>query len=248
MEQEPSRRSTGVSATDPWVGRLVVVVLVALVLVLTAVAYVVYTSVVVGRAPRTITEKQIATLDAAFKATPNDPQVVADYMRELIIAERYSKARSVMNTYRAGETADAAIVSIEEARLLQATGDSEEALDVADRAFDEAKAEKQAKIDAQAKKGISAPFSSTAIVEATLMKAEILQSLDRIEDAVEAIEVALEELPTMADVLVWRGDLEASLGRTDDARADYEKALTMIPDYQPALDGLSALEKGGADE
>lgn len=248
MEQRTSRRSDAASSVDPWVPRLLVAVLVTLVLVLTAVIYMVYTGVLTGQAPRTLAEKQIATLDRSFKANPGDSQVVADYMRALVSVERYSKARSVMNTFRSGETTSAAIVSVEEARLLDATGDSEQALEVVDRAIDEAKAEKEATIAAQAAKGVIAPFYSDGLISALLLKAEILESNGEIEDAVAALDDALEEHPTMADVLVWRAGLRASLGDKDAARADYEQALTMIPDYQEALDGLSSLTEGGSGE
>ncbi|MBN2404165.1 MAG: hypothetical protein JXE06_01140 [Coriobacteriia bacterium] len=248
MEQETSRRSRKAPAADPWVRRLLVAVLVMLVFVLTAVIYVVYTGVLTGQAPRTLAEKEIATLDRSFKATPNDPTVVAQYMRALIEVERYSKATSVMNAYRAAESTASAVVSIEEARLLDATGDSEGALGVAERALTEAQAEKQATIDKQAAMGITSPFSSEEIVDAWLLRAQILEGLDRVDEAIAALDGALEELPTMADVLAWRGDLESSVGDTAAARADYEKALSMIPDFQQALEGLSALERGGSDE
>ncbi|MDO9556437.1 MAG: tetratricopeptide repeat protein [Coriobacteriia bacterium] len=245
MDQETSRRSTAVSATDPWVRRLLVAVLVTLVLVLTAVVYMVYTGVLTAQAPRTLAEKQTAMLDQAFKATPDDPVIVADYMRALIAVERYANARSVLKTYRSGETAAAAVVTVEEARLLDATGDSEEALKVLDTAADEARAQKESIIQGQLKRGITAPVSAPVLVDALLLKVEILQRDERLEEALSALDEALEEQPTMADVFSWRGDINASLGRVDEARADYEKALGMIPDYQPALDGLSALEGGG---
>jgi len=46
----------------------------------------------------------------------------------------------------------------------------------------------------------------------------------------------------MADVLTSRAGLRAGLGRVDEARADYELALTMAPDYAPALEGLESLQ------
>ena len=243
MDQETSRR-TSASATDPWVSRLLIAVLVTLVFVLTAVVYMVYTGVLTGQAPRTLAEKQIATLDRSFKANPGDPQVVADYMRALVSVERYTKARSVLNTYRSGEASSAAVVTIEEARLLAAQGDDTGALEVADTALDQARAEKEAKIKEFASKGINAPFSSDEIVSALIMKAQVLETLGRPAEAIGALDAALEELPTMADVLVWRGELHASAGDTASARADFEKALDMIPDFEPALDGLNGLEGG----
>lgn len=248
MEQGTPRRSTAVPDTDPWVSRLLVAVLVALVLVLTAVVYMVYTGVLTGQAPRTLTEKELVTLDRAFKATPDDPRVVAEYMRVLIGVERYAKARSVMNTFRSGETIASARVTVEEARLLEATGDSAKALEVLDTAAEQARAERDAIIKGQLERGIVAQVPAPPLVDALLLEAEILERADRLEDMLKALDEALEEQPTMADVLTWRGDVLARLGREDDARADYEKALSMIPDFQPALDGLSALDKGGSGE
>lgn len=248
MEPETTRRRASAPAADPWVNRLLVAVLVVLVLVLTAVVYMVYTGVLTGQAPRTLAEKRIATLDRSFKATPDDPRVVADYMRALIEVERYSKARSVMDAFRSGDTTSSALVTVEEARLLDATGEVDAALKVLDTAADEARADRDATIKSQLERGIAAPVTAPALIDALLLRAEILERTDRFEDVVTALDEALAEQPTMADVLAWRGDILARLGRLDDARADYEKSLSMIPDFQPALDGLSALERGGSGE
>jgi lipoprotein NlpI len=45
----------------------------------------------------------------------------------------------------------------------------------------------------------------------------------------------------MADVRVARGLLYEEIGRIDEARVDFEAALTYVPDYAPALEALDRI-------
>ena len=114
MEEETPSRSRATDAVDPWVRRLIVAVLGVLVIVLVGVVYIVYTSVVIGQMPRTLVESEIAALDVKYCEAPTDPGVVSEYMFALISGERYSKARSVLRSYRAEETVGSPSVSVAE--------------------------------------------------------------------------------------------------------------------------------------
>ena len=61
--------------------------------------------------------------------------------------------------------------------------------------------------------------------------------------ASEEFAEALDENPTMADILAERGDALVTLGRLDEARADFERALELVPDLPEAVEGLARLEE-----
>lgn len=233
---------------DPWSARLVVAILVVLVLVLTVVTYLVFTGISADRMPRTLAEMQLRDFEQQFLATPGDAVAVAQYARQLIEVERFSRARSVIATFRSSEsTADAAVI-VEEARLANATGSPEDALTILDAAIKAAEAQRDANQKALERKGVYVRPKAPALIDAALLKAEILEARGDDKGAIDALSVALEEEHTMADVLVWRGDLEAKSGDVKSARADYETALGMIPDYAPARAGLKRIGSEGAND
>lgn len=62
------------------------------------------------------------------------------------------------------------------------------------------------------------------------MRAQALQRLDRIEDALESIDSAEEVAPDYASVFEARGSILWAAGRWDLARAAYERFLEIEPD------------------
>lgn len=246
LNDQPRRREE--RPVDVWSTRLVVAILVVLVLVLTVVAYLVYTGISADRMPRTLAETRLRDFEQKFLAAPGDATAVAQYARQLIEVERFSRARSVIATFRSSEsTADAAVI-VEEARLANATGSPEKALTILDAAIKAAQVQRDAKQKDLERKGVYVRPEAPELIDAALLKAEILEARGDGEGTIEALSVALEEIPTMADVLVWRGDLEEKSGDVKSARADYQAALKMIPDYAPALAGLKRIGSEDASE
>jgi tetratricopeptide (TPR) repeat protein len=86
--------------------------------------------------------------------------------------------------------------------------------------------------------GAQMPDSYT---QAALVKAQALVAIKNYPDAVKAFDAYLKVSPTDSDLLVQRGLLKAQLGDKKGAAADFRAALTYIPDYQPALDGLKQI-------
>jgi tetratricopeptide (TPR) repeat protein len=66
----------------------------------------------------------------------------------------------------------------------------------------------------------------------------VLAELNRTAPALDAVEKALALQPTNLPARVYQGDLQRALGRFDDARASYEKALEASPDLGAAWSGL----------
>lgn len=62
-----------------------------------------------------------------------------------------------------------------------------------------------------------------------LLKAQALQRLDRIDDALAAVDAAERVAPTFASVFEWRGRILWSARRKDEARVQFEKFLTLEP-------------------
>lgn len=242
-------RSTESTGADPWVKWLTLAILAVLVLVLTGIVYLLYTGAMADRMPRTLIEMQLKDYEAAYRAAPGDAETVAAYVRSLTEAERYSRARSVIAAFESIEsTSPDAPVIVEKARLESKTGSTEDALEILDEAIEAATAQRDAKEKEFQAKGIFVRPPAPALVDAALLKSEILSDQGDLAAAIDVLTAALEENPTMADVLVWRGDLYASSGDTESARADYERALTMIPDYGPALSGLQDIQTEGSNE
>lgn len=242
-------RPTTSPEVDPWVKGLTFAILAVLVMVLTGIIYLLYVGAMADRMPRTLIEMELKDYEQDYKAAPGDAEAVAAYARSLIEAERYSRARSVIAAFESIEsTSPDAPVIVEKARLESKTGTAEEALRILDAAIEAAIAQRDAKQKELESKGIFVRPPAPALVDAALLKAEILSDQGDKGAAIEVLTAALAENPTMADVLVWRADLYAQTGDAVSARVDYERALSMIPDYGPALSGLQKVQAEGSDE
>lgn len=193
--------------------------------------------------PSTYSDAVMQDTRAAFESSPRDATAVADYARALTLDGQLSKASSVIQEFRSEEaTSPAPVVTVEEARIEWKRGNADEALLRLETAVAECDELREFRREQYAARGIFIEPKMPEIVVAQLLRARILEEGGRFSEAAEALTVALTENPMMADVLTQRGDLFARLGSAPEARADYERALQMIPDYSPALQGLEALD------
>lgn len=222
---------------DPVSRWLVYAALVAAAAVLALLAYAIYASITGPRAPRTALERDIMALESIVVHNPKSPHAWGDYVKSLVVAGRYGEAARVVADARS-EVGTATAVHIEEARLHFARGKEDRALELLDRAVTQANAEMEAQRASQVAKGVTVAPDSTDIIAANILKAEVYERLGMWREAVDAYTAALEHSGSMADVLSSRGEAHLELGDATNARADFERALEFIPDYEPALDGL----------
>lgn len=238
-------RNSGASRVteDPAVKRLVIAVLAGFVLVLTAGAYLVYFAITHQGLPQTVTDRAVRDQELAYREDPADPVKGAAYARVLIETGRLDQAERVLARYRGTETTEAkAAVAVQEIRLLLARGDAEAALDAVKGAKSAVEALRTLRREQLRSRGISFEPGMPEQVELGLLWADAAEKSSKLEAAVEALTWVLEEDGTAADVLTRRGELLVRLGKKDQARADFEKALKMLPDYEPAKKGLESLD------
>jgi len=148
---------------------------------------------------------------------------------------------------RSVERADTALgtrrgpVGIEVARIAFLEEDFEAALEEIDAALAIVAEETEAERKSLAERNIVMDPDFTAEIDARVLKGEILTAAGDAEGAIDAYTEALEFNGRMADVLLARGLLYEELGQAEEARADFEAALTYIPDYAPALEALDRI-------
>lgn len=207
--------------------------------------YVVYAGLFSPQPPRTAEERQITVLANLVVTKPKDPAVWADYVQALIDAKQYSKAEAAIARARS-LIKSVPEVDLQEARMRYLRGDAAAAMKELDDIVDGINAARKAEMEALAAKGVTGVVTrldSDALVKALVFKASILGDKGDVKGQIAALTLALLETPSMADVLVIRGDLYLKSGQKDLAEKDYRSALEFVPDYAPAKAGLAKLGK-----
>ncbi|GAB4276325.1 MAG: hypothetical protein Kow0056_06640 [Coriobacteriia bacterium] len=234
----PPRGRTSDTATRV----LVALVFVTVVAILFMVIYILYAGLLKPHAPRTAAEREVAVYERLVQEEPGNAEYQAQYVAALVKAGQLDRAQAALeDAKKLFEDAVPAALMVEEARLLDAQGDSDAALGLAKDALDAAQEEREEREKELAERGTEMKVEAPAVTSAALLAAEILEREGEWEDVVEYYGIVLQEDPTAADVLVARGNAYEELGRIEEARADYQAALTYIPDYAPALEALKAL-------
>jgi tetratricopeptide (TPR) repeat protein len=81
-----------------------------------------------------------------------------------------------------------------------------------------------------------------AASDANMRLAALYMTQNKLDKAAERLDALLAANPGAADALVLRAHVFALAGDKVKAKEMYEKALTFIPDYRDAIEGLKALE------
>ena len=217
-------------------------VLALVILILAAVLWALITvSSLDTAAPRTAVERNVRALESAVAQDPENASTWAKLIRQQAISGDTSGAEKSV------ERADAALgtrrgpVAIEAARITFLEGDRDVALEEIDAALVIVAEETESERKSLAERGIAMDPDFTGEIDARVLKAEILTEAGDREGAIVAYTEALEFSGRMADVLLARGLLYEELGNVDEARTDFEAALTYIPDYAPALEALDRI-------
>jgi tetratricopeptide (TPR) repeat protein len=222
---------------------LVRVVIVMVMAVLCLTGWILYVVLVPVSAPRTATERQVMKFEELSTTQPKNPNVWADWARTLVAAGEFAKAAEVIER-GSREASESAPIRVIEAQMLAAQGRDAESLALITRVVAELKKLEADEIRRMAAAGTRMTESglySPYIVDALVLQGEVRRKEGDLPGALAAYTDALGRRPDMADILVARGDLYSLTGKRDQAVEDYRKALTMIPEYEPALDGLSKL-------
>jgi tetratricopeptide (TPR) repeat protein len=220
---------------------LLYAVLAAVILVLVALAWLVYGVMVRPVAPRTSVERAVLEMELTVKAQPKNGRAWGDYISALINAGQYLKAEQAISDGLRLAT-DKAPVLVRQAQILHIQGRDDRALEVAGSAIKTANATRDKALQDIRKKGVTAPTdASPDVFEAELVRGDILAARGELKAAVEAYTGALLEKPRMSDVLAMRGAVYAKLGDKAAARADFTEALRYDPENADARRGLAGL-------
>lgn len=222
---------------------LTIATLVVVVVILATLATVVLYGLQLQSAPRTLQERTLAVAETAVAESPDQYESWLALAYAQIEVGRYSAATESIEQGKAVE--DTAGFYIAEAYLVESQGRTEEAIELYEKAKERAIAEREERNQELQAVGVKLETPNTDLADAAIGKARLLATIEELTASVAEYDIALEVQPQMSDILVERGDVKARLGDTTGARADYESALTFIPDMPEALDGLARLEAGG---
>ena len=239
---EAAPRESG--SADSFTRGLAWATVVGLILVLAMTAALVYLVMSQSGAPRTAEERLLYGLETAVESYPTRPGPWVRYAEALVQVNQLSKAERVLSDAEEflGEQP---YFEVARARILFASGDSGDAIELLETAIEEIHVAREAEMKAYSAESVSMAATSLDddLVDAYLLLAEIHGEENDLESQLEALDAALGFAPEMADMLVVRGDVRAQLSDVDGARSDYSAALKLIPGYEPALSGLAALEE-----
>lgn len=230
---------------DKWTTLLRLAVLFLSTTLVVAVLFSVLVTRDAAEAPRTAVERQLLAAKALLETEPEDTSAVATYVRALVAASQLSQAEEVLQR---GLTIDpnSPALMVEQARLSNAMGDADGAIALLDQASVVVYERRTAREEEYRERGILSEAGAPereAVIEGALLRAAIFEGSGEHALVTDALSVALDEDPTMADVLVKRAEAYLKLGEPILAQADFEAALRFVPDSEAALKGLADIEE-----
>lgn len=226
---------------DPVVRALGVGAVVILILWLGAVVSMLAYGMLNQDAPRTREERDLYYLSEVVQEAPRSAQAWSDYVNALVDAGQYAAAeRAIEDGLEVAS--EKSLILAAQANLTRVRGNADLALEQADAAIDAANHEREEDLQGL---GVTNKdlirLEPKGLIPALLLKAGVYVERQDWAAAAEAYTEIIELEPAAADVLVARGDAYMRLGDVDLAEADFREALRYVPDYQEALDGLSAI-------
>jgi tetratricopeptide (TPR) repeat protein len=246
MTSRQSNRARNESG-DPVTRWLIVAIISVVVLVLTLGLWIVATGIFNPPAPRTYHERQIDLLEQVVRQKPKVARAWADWARALIAAKQYSAAERVISQGEKAVGKDTPDLNLERGRLLMARGkitEAETQLAKALKITQTLRAKELKRMEAMGIVPDPQTVASDVMEAITTLQGDLYASQKKWPEAVKAYTLALVEDPQAADTLVKRGAVYIELDEPKKAKADFQTALTYIPDFAPALTGLERLEKG----
>jgi len=241
--------STPTGSGDPIIKYLAIGAFSVFVLILTATLWIISANIMDPPAPRSYHERQLELLETVVTQKPKSARAWADYARAYIAAKQYSQAARVL--VRGEKIIGVATpeLTLERARLSVARGDRAEGLKLVQNSIKVTTALRQKTIAELGAKGVTVDprtVKGDEMASAGDLEGDLLAAEKQWPEAVKAYSIAVYEKPANADYLVKRGAVYIEMKEEKKAKADFEKALTYIPGFKPALSGLERIEKGSA--
>lgn len=229
-----------------WAGALVIVLL-------SAVLSALYFGLIGGTAaPRTALERELMAWESVTSTL--DTAATADQWQSFVLTligdSQYQRAQRVIEQVDSQSKID----QTRGANMLYCTGVLQSAQDRDDEAlatFAEvmeltlaAYEEELASEDGDGPNWAKAVGLHDNYYFSALDRARILRSQEKWEEALEMLDLYLEDHPQAAGVFVDRAFLKVRLGDLAGAEADYREALRFVPEFPEALEGLQEIGGG----
>ena len=230
---------------DPVAQWLWIAIGVVVVALLTGLAFALVSGWLSPTGPRTALEARIVTAADAVNKYPTSGRARYDLIVTLGLSGQDRQARSQADAAKR----DLKGVQLPYAYLGEATldlngGRYRDAITIVDQGLKVEAAAFEVERKRLARERILAtrPDSlNQVLTQFDLVKAQASVKLGDWKGSAAALTAALEVDPLSADVLVLRAVTYRQMGDLSKARVDYQKALSLIPGYQPAVDGLKQI-------
>ena len=199
-------------------------------------------------APRTAAEAQLVVVRNAVKTNPNSGANWADFIRALTGVKQYDQAeKELENARRVLKKSDEQRLLIEIAgqELLLAQQKYQEAYIAGNTAIALEKKVRETVVKEAAAKGLRidpkllGPEITTGVY---LFHARAAGALEKWDEAIDSLDVAITYTPRAANLYFLRGDAYLRSGDKKNATKDFKAALKFDPQYTAAQVGL---EKAG---
>lgn len=228
--------------------RLLYAVFGMLILILIVVLYGVIVGVVSPIPARTATEARIKILESAVLNNSTSGKAHFDYVTGLAAAGNMGDAYKAVDRARAVLTDwDGAYADAAEVALLFQDEKYEEAMEVARAGYERDMKAREAWVEQKRQENVTVAVTDIdpePLITMLIFEGRASGATEDWERAVDAFTEALALSPQSADILVLRGTAYENAGDTALALADFESALTYIPDFQAALDGIERVRGG----
>ena len=228
--------------SDPVVRALAGVLVVLVVLFLSTIVAALVLGVIGTDTPRTARERDLLMGQYETEAGSIDPTVWKQYIGALIDSGRIQEAQQVVDRGMVVlDNTSGADMTFAQAQIYYSDGKYEQAIETATEGMDALTAYHESQLanpDSAESKGQPISENYWGML---YLRAISYRELGRLDEALTDLDTYLEESAAASDVLTVRGDIHYELGDTEAAEADYRRALTHLPDYAPAIDGLEKL-------
>jgi tetratricopeptide (TPR) repeat protein len=227
---------------DPVVRLLTGVLVVVVLLFLSTIVAGLFLGVIGDEAPRTSRERDLLMGKYETDAGSTDPEVWKQYIGALVDSGRYDEAQQAVDRgMQVIDNRPGADMTFAQTQVYYSSKQYAKAIDAATDGMAALTAYHEAQLNVD-----GSPEQKGQPISETYWGMLYLRAMSHV--ALEDWDAALEDLNTYletkagaSDVYVVRAEVHRELGDKGAAEADYRRALTHIPDYQPAIDGLEEL-------
>lgn len=249
-EQGPRHRSRGSMFDDPVTRVMGFAAFGLVIFYLAVIVSALFSGVLGARAPQTAAERDLTMFRALVESGSQSERDWAAYAQALTDGGQYTRAQTIIDQAKEAKYLDPSghHLALAQTRLFFAQKQWEDAVDAADAGMKALSKQADKEFEKMVASGKSTPTTAKGPGEnyykMLLVKATALEELDRDEEALKDLGEYLDARPTAADILEWRGDVNARLGNNEDAIADYTAARRFMTDPAELNSKIDRLQAG----